>query len=172
MDLKSWFKRARTYDCVLVDEVDDGMPVTEGELRRLPLDGDMFVDSYYAQAYTRSRDIRPITLTIDGKRKDVYVIAKRAGAACGVAMVHIAGKVQVCELAGKTIEMKTDEMVLMLWTDPETHYHIHDSQGLKKLFQLNLAGFERVVLVLGGVVIGWLVVAPIVGVITKVVFHG
>jgi hypothetical protein len=159
MAVINWFKRAKVHDCILIDEVADGQPVTEWEKIQLSLDGDYFVDTHLGLGYTRERGVRPINLT-DGKTtKPFYLIAKRAGAACGLVMLHNEID-QVIKIAGQTINMKTDELVLMLWTDPALNYNVQDNEGLKSMTKQNLLGFERLMLIFIGIILGWFIIGP------------
>jgi hypothetical protein len=167
MKISEWFQRSKTSDCILFDEVPDGMPVIEGEIVQLPLDGDMFVDRHLGQSYTRVRDTRPIKLS-DGKTtKSYWLIARRAGAACGLVMLHEEVD-YVVKVAGQTVNMKTDELVLKLWTDPALNYNVQDNEGLKSLTKQNLLGFEKFMLLFGGIILGWFVIGPAVNFLVSI----
>lgn len=168
MAFSNFFKRTKTYDCLLVDEVPDGEPIIDGDLVQLPLDGDYFVDKHLGLGYTRERCCRPVRITIDKKVKSVYIIARRAGCACGLVMLHEKDPIKV---AGTTINLYTDDLILKVWTDPAENFNIQDNEGLKKLTQQNLLGFEKMVLFFGGIFIGWLVLAPTVNFLLGVIVN-
>lgn len=157
MALKDWFTRTKTYDCLLVDEVPDGMPVLDAERAKLPLDGDLFLDKHHGLAYTRDRSVRPVRIVAeDGKGfEDVYLIARRSGVGCGLVMVHEKGIDRAFTVNGTTINLMTDDLVLKIWTDPATAYNVLDNQGLKALVKQNLLGFEMLLIFTIGGLIGF-----------------
>jgi hypothetical protein len=170
MTLSDWFIRSKTYDCILVDEVPDGQPITEGELKQLPLNGDYFVDKHLGFGYTRERGTRPINI-LDGKTtKPYYIIARRTGAACGLVLVHEEVPYTV-KFAGQTVNMKADELVLKIWTDPALNYNVQDNEGLKSLTKQNLLGFEKLLLFMGGLLLGWFVIGPAVNFMVGVIIQ-
>jgi len=161
MALQDWFKRTVTYDCLIVDEVPDGMPVLDGEMKQLPLDGDMFLDSHLGLAYSREREIRPVRVRQEnGTFKEMYILAKRAGAACGIVMIHEPVD-RIFQVAGKTINVQVDELVLKIYTDPIMAYHIQDNKGLKTLLVQGLLGFEILIIFMIGLLLGSFVIGPL-----------
>lgn len=173
MTVKNWFTRTKTHDCLILDEVPDGMPVIDGEWKKLPLDGDAYLDSHLGLMYTKERSHRSIRITKDdGTVLDLTLIAKRSGTACGLAMVREAGQDRVYQVAGQTIPVLVDDLVLKMWTDPATNYNILDNTGLKGLLKQNLLGFEMLLIfTIGGFVgfISYPIITWLIGLFLNVV---
>jgi len=171
MAFSDWFKRTRTYDCLLIDEVPDGMPVTEGDLKKLTLDGDSFLDKHHGVLYTRDRDTRPIRIKIDKKIKDIYLIAGRCGASLGVVMINEGLKVRRYQIAGQVVPLTVDDLVLKCWVDPILSYNIMDNNGLKSLTKQNLLGFEIFMLLMVGIILGWFIIGPAMNFLISYFLH-
>jgi len=171
MSFSDWFKRTKMYDCLLVDEVTDGMPVIEGDLKKLVLDGDAFKDSHRGFLYGRDRSVRPIRINIDKKVKEVYLIGARCGAAMGTVMINEGPTVRTYEIAGHTIPLTVDDLVLKIWTDPALNYNINDNNGLKSLTKQNLLGIEILLLLTVGIVLGWFIIGPMMNYLISYTIH-
>jgi len=171
MSFSDWFKRTITYDCLIVDEVPDGMPVLDGEIKQMPLEGDMFLDSHLGLAYSREREIRPIRVKDErGKIKEMYLIAKRAGVGCGLVMIHEPVE-KMFQISGKTVNLLVDDLVLKIYTDPIMAYHIQDNKTLKTLLVQGLIGFEMLLLFTAGILIGSFIIGPLLSWLVSVGLH-
>ena len=159
------------------------MPIVEGERKSLTLAEDTFIDSHLGLAYSRERAHRPIRIRDErGNIEDLYIIARRAGAAMGVVMVHESSQNllddplytewKTLDIVGHTIDVLTDDLVLKIWTDPASNFNIHDNNGLKSLLKQNLLGFEILLILLVGLIAGFLLyplITWILGMIARLV---
>jgi len=143
------------------------MPILEGERKSLTLAEDTFIDSHLGLAYSRERMHRPIRIRDEkGYVEDLHIIARRAGASMGVVMVHESSQKllndplftewKTLDIMGHTIDLVTDELVLKIWTDPASNYNIHDNNGLKSLLKQNLLGIEILLILLVGLIAGFI----------------
>lgn len=161
MSFANWFKRTTTHDCLVIDEVPDGMPVLDGEIKPLTLEGDMFMDSHLGLAYPRDRELRPIRVKDEhGKIRDLYFIVKRAGVACGIVLVKEPIE-RTLMIGGKQVNLLVDDLVLKLYTDPIMNYHIQDNKTLKTLLVQGLLGFEILMILMVGLLIGTFILGPL-----------
>ena len=161
MSFMNLFKRTTTYDCLMVDEVPDGMPVLDAEIKPMALEGDMFQDSHLGLAYPRDREIRPLRVKDEhGKIRDLYFIAKRAGVACGLVMVKEPVE-RTMMIGGQQVNLLVDDLVLKMYTDPIMNYHIQDNKTLKTLLVQGLLGFEILMILMVGLLVGTFILGPL-----------
>jgi len=86
-------------------------------------------------------------------------------------MINEGPTVRTYEIAGHTIPLTVDDLVLKIWTDPALNYNINDNNGLKSLTKQNLLGIEILLLLTVGIVLGWFIIGPMMNYLISYTIH-